>query len=241
MNPTVPERPAAGGVGTPRFSTIELLAALVLLFVVTPFIQDLPHGDLIEVVLLTLVLVSALVAVGGCRRTLVAAVVLLTPALAGKWFDHFQPSSVLACVFLGAGLVFISFVVVNLFQFILHAPQVNADVLCAGISTYLMIGLLWAFTYVLVGRLSPGAFMFNATSAIHPSMEGFNAFYFSFITLSTVGFGDVTPVSKVARTLTVMEAVVGMFYMTILIARLVSLYSTSTCLTGPDETRRKQQ
>ena len=55
--------------------------------------------------------------------------------------------------------------------------------------------------------------------------DGFNAFYFSFVTLSTVGFGDVAPVSKVARTLAVMEAITGMFYVAVLIARLVAMYS----------------
>ena len=56
-------------------------------------------------------------------------------------------------------------------------------------------------------------------------MNGFNGFYFSFITLSTVGYGDITPVSKVARMLAAMEAMTGLFYVAILIARLVSLYS----------------
>ena len=56
-------------------------------------------------------------------------------------------------------------------------------------------------------------------------MDGFNAFYFSFGTLTTVGFGDITPVSKVARTLAVMEAVTGTFYLAILISRLVGIYS----------------
>ena len=58
-------------------------------------------------------------------------------------------------------------------------------------------------------------------------MGGFNAFYFSFSTLTTVGFGDITPLSKVARTLAVMEAVTGTLYLAILISRLVGMYSPS--------------
>ncbi len=57
-------------------------------------------------------------------------------------------------------------------------------------------------------------------------MEGFNAFYFSFITLSTVGYGDITPVSKVARMLAATEAMTGLLYVAVLIARLVALYSS---------------
>jgi hypothetical protein len=69
-------------------------------------------------------------------------------------------------------------------------------------------------------------------------MDRFNAFYFSFVTLSTVGFGDVTPVSKLARTLAVMEAVTGTFYMAILIARLVAMYATASRSGAQDESRR---
>ncbi len=55
-------------------------------------------------------------------------------------------------------------------------------------------------------------------------MAGFNAFYFSFITLSTVGYGDITPASRIARWLAAMEAITGSLYVAVLIARLVALY-----------------
>jgi hypothetical protein len=61
-------------------------------------------------------------------------------------------------------------------------------------------------------------------------MNGFTGLYFSFITLSTVGYGDIVPVSEVARMLAIVEAMFGMFYMTLLIARLVSLYSSKSPL-----------
>jgi hypothetical protein len=66
-------------------------------------------------------------------------------------------------------------------------------------------------------------------------MQGFNAFYFSFVTLSTVGYGDITPVSKVARMLAALEAMTGLLYVAVLIARLVSLYSAP----GSAEQREK--
>jgi hypothetical protein len=227
-----------GGVGVRArwFSARGLLGALVLLFLVTPVVEDIKYGGLIETVLLSLVLVSALLAIGGRRRTLAVALVLLAPALVGKWLDRFQPGLLPPWVFLGAALVFAGFVVANLLRFVLRAPRVDAEVLCAGVSIYMMLGLLWAFAYVLVGRLSPGAFAFSAGPEAEHVMDGFNAFYFSFVTLSTVGFGDVAPVSKVARTLAVTEAVVGMFYMAILVARLVSLYSAHSSENASDQT-----
>ena len=114
----------------------------------------------------------------------------------------------------------------NLLRFVLRASSVDAEVLCASISAYLMLGLIWTMAYWLVEELSPGAFAFNTTTGAKETMEGFNAFYFSFITLSTVGYGDITPVSKVARMLAAMEAMIGLLYVAVLIARLVGLYST---------------
>ena len=88
-----------------------------------------------------------------------------------------------------------------------------------------MLGLMWTMAYWLVDQLTPGgAFSFN-TNAGTQSMNGFTGFYFSFITLSTVGYGDITPVSRIARWLAAMEAMTGLLYVTVLIARLVSLYS----------------
>jgi hypothetical protein len=77
-----------------------------------------------------------------------------------------------------------------------------------------------------VAAISPTAFAFNTTTGAKESMHGFNAFYFSFVTLSTVGYGDITPVSKVARMLAAMEAMTGLLYVAVLIARLVALYSS---------------
>jgi voltage-gated potassium channel len=65
-------------------------------------------------------------------------------------------------------------------------------------------------------------------------MDGFTAFYFSFATLTTVGYGDIAPVSSVARMLAVMEAVTGLFYVAVLISRLVALYSTQPQPKAPE-------
>src|SRR5204863_7893101 len=208
-----------------RFTNVQLLVALVLLFFFFPFVEEVKGGDIIVSILLSLVLLSAVLAVADRKRLLAIAIVLAIPAIAGRWISHFRPDLVPPPVFLTAGLVLIAFVVANLLRFVLRAPSVNADVLCASISAYLMLGLLWTMAYWLVDQLTPGAFSFNTTSETKETMAGFNAFYFSFITLSTVGYGDITPVSKVARMLAATEAMTGLLYVAVLIARLVGLYS----------------
>ena len=208
-----------------RFSTVQLLIALALLFTCAPFVEEIKGGELIVSGLFSLVLVAAVLAVADRKRVLVIALVLAVPAVGGRWINHFRPDLVPPAVFLVGGLILIIFVVGHLLRFVLRAPSVTTEVLCASISAYLMLGLMWTMAYWLVDQLTPGgAFSFN-TNAGTRSMNGFNGFYFSFITLSTVGFGDITPVSRIARWLAAMEAMTGLLYVAVLIARLVSLYS----------------
>lgn len=208
-----------------RFTNLQLLIALALLFFFFPFVEEVKGGDIIASILLSLVLLCAVVAVADRKEIFLIALILAVPAIVGRWVNHFRPDLVAPPVFLTAGLVLIAFVVANLLRFVLRAPSVNLDVLCASLSAYLMLGIIWTIAYWLVDQLTPGgAFAFN-TGGEKQSMRGFNAFYFSFVTLSTVGYGDITPVSKIARMLAALEAMTGLLYVAVLIARLVSLYS----------------
>src|SRR5438874_3127587 len=213
-------------VGLRRFSMVQLLIALALLFFFFPFVEEIKDGDIIVSLLLSLVLLSAILAVASRGRTLTVALLLAIPAVAGRWLNHFQPHLLPPAIFLVAGIGLVAFVVVNLLGFVLRAPSVDVEVLCASISAYLMLGLIWTMAYWLVASVTPTAFAFNTATGTKESMEGFNAFYFSFVTLSTVGYGDITPVSKVARMLAATEAMTGLLYVAVLIARLVGLYST---------------
>src|SRR5438105_7702500 len=159
-----------------RFSTVQLLIALGLFFIWAPFVEEIEGGELIVSGLFSLVLLAGVVAVADRKRVLVIAIVLAIPAIAGRWINHFRPDLAPPAVFLTAGLVLIAFVVANLLRFVLRAPSVNTEVLCASISAYLMLGLLCTVAYWLVDLLIPGAFAFNA-NVEKQSIRGFNAFY----------------------------------------------------------------
>lgn len=212
--------------GAFRYSAVKLLIALGLLFISTPFVQELPRGELIESVLLTLVMITAVRTVGGSRKTHFFALLLLFPALAGKWINHLRPDLIHPAFFITSAILFFGFVVANLLRFIVRAPRVDANVLCAGVAGFLLLGLLWTPTYLLVARLNPAAFTQPAFPGADTVLTGFDAFYFSFITLCTLGYGDITPASKIARMLAVSEGITGLFYMAVLISRLVSMHAS---------------
>lgn len=220
-NPTLQTQIASG---ISRFSTRQLLAALVLLLASAPFIEDLQYGVLIDGVLLSVVLLSAVLAVGGRRGKLIIATVLVSPALVARWISHLSPSPSSRLIAASAGMVFVAFVVVQLLLYVLRVRRVDSEVLCGAISAYLLLAILFATAYALVAVLIPGSFAWTAPAPSRP-MAGFDALYFSFVTLSTVGYGDIVPVSNAARMLAMAEATGGMFYITVLMARLVSVYS----------------
>ena len=90
----------------------------------------------------------------------------------------------------------------------------------AGASEYILIGVLWAFFYILIEAAYPGSFNFAGAK-----MDRLGFLYFSFVTLTTTGYGDVLPVSVQARSLAILEMLTGQLFIAMTVARLVSLYS----------------
>ena len=218
-----------------RFSTVQLLGALLLLLITAPFVQPLPGGDLVETALVTLVLLSAAMAVGGQHRALIAAVVLAVPPAVGRWAEHYWTNLLPQGLVAAAAMPAIGFTILMLFRFIFRARRVSGEVLCAAIANYLLLGFLWGFAYACVDKLVPGSFAFSGPAPAG-GMVHYTPFYFSFVTLCTVGYGDIAPVSSPARMLAILEAMTGTFYIAMLIARLVSLHATA----GASQDRREE-
>jgi len=207
-----------------RVSAVGFLAALVVCLVATPFVQGLEEGQLYQAVLFTLVMCTGLIASGSRRRL---AFALVSFALAAIWLNQIWPQKCPALTFILPAIAFLGVVIASLLGFVLRAKRVDANVLCAGISVYLILGLLWGLAYTFVAQVNPNAFSFNTRSGTAATMSGFTAIYFSFTTLMTVGYGDVTPVADTARMLAMLEAMTGTLFVGVMIARLVSLYSAS--------------
>ena len=205
-----------------RVSAVGFLAALVVCLVATPFVQGLEEGQLYQAVLFTLVMCTGLIASGSCRRL---AFALVSFALTAIWLNQIWPQKCPALTFILPAIAFLGVVIASLLGFVLRAKRVDANVLCAGISVYLILGLLWGLAYTFVAQVNPNAFSFNTRSGTAAVMSGFTSIYFSFTTLMTVGYGDVTPVADTARMLAMLEAMTGTLFVGVMIARLVSLYS----------------
>jgi len=211
--------------GLYRFSVAQFLVALILLLAVYPFLVEWEYGSTIETILMTVVLVSAVLAVSG--RTWGLAIGLVVPALAAAWIERYGDGLVPPWIVACARMVFVGFVVIQLLRFIVQAKSVNSEVLCAGISAYIVMGLLWSTAYLLISQLNPGAFLGERLEGVNHSLGRFDSLYLSYTSLTCLGC-NIIPVSKVARMLMVLESLTGVLYLAVLIARLVAMYSRPT-------------
>jgi voltage-gated potassium channel len=234
LNRQMAELPAMRGVF--RSSGRQLLAMLVALFVSFPFLDALSWGDNAINLLFSLVMLSALLAVGGGRRVLIGGLLLLIPALSLRWLSLVIPLHDDHPLALASCCLFVAFVILQLLRYVLRSCRVDAEVLSSGVSIYLLIGWLWTFLFLLCARLQPHAFALPVNDK--PSL--YDMFHFSFTTLTTSGYGDILPRSRLPRMLAAMESVVGVLYLAVLVARLVALYTGAEHPeSGPPEVRRE--
>lgn len=122
---------------------------------------------------------------------------------------------------------FFAFTSIVLLRQALGASTVTADIIAGAVCVYLLLGVIWALVFSLIEQLLPGSFLVNGSPFapdVAQSVLRSELLYLSFITLSTVGYGDVVPAVPSARAFAVLEALTGQLYLTVLVARLVGLH-----------------
>jgi len=172
-------------------------------------------------------IISGVYALSGRRVHLAIGVALAVVSLAGRGAFLARPqdwdAQTLAVLDYATDLPVLAFLIVVLFARVLHSKHIDWDTISGSICIYLLIGALWAVCYALALAVDPAAIAFNSEQPATSGRFGL-LMYFSFVTLTTLGYGDIVPHSPLARSLAALEAVIGPLYLTIMIARLVGLH-----------------
>jgi Ion channel len=198
-----------------------LVFIALAVFVGGPLLATGTIGVFLFDALFALLLVSGVVTVA--RRPVLTAIasILTAATVVLRWVSLEAPESGARIWASALTIVLLLILAVMVLLQVFKAGPVTSHRIQGAIVVYLLIGLAWAAAFELVHHVSPGAFHLpSGTSAPRPT-HGF--LYFSFVTLTTLGYGDITPLHPVARSLAMVEAVTGQLYLTILIARLVSM------------------
>lgn len=199
-----------------------LLASLLLLIVVHPFIQQawVP----VTGILTSAVIVAGIYSVVSDRRFLITALALAAPALISRWLLYFSTVPWLVIVDFVSDIAFFGFNTYAILSYVLRQRTVSVDIMYGAACAYLLIGVVWGIIYALLEFVQPGSFDFAGAAAMNVNELAGTMLYYSFVTLTTLGYGDFIPVTPPARSLSFLEAVLGQLYLAILIARLVGMH-----------------
>ena len=201
---------------------IYLTFALILLLLGTALAQQF-FGDSVQRLMQSTTVITLLVAVWGVeskrfilRKTFIFPLAILSVSMASNWLD----SAGFDQFYL---LLLLSFFISTAFKTakqVLFTGEIDGNKILGAICLYLLLGLIWAVTYTLLQLQFPKSFQM-----LQEQSQWFTLFpdfiYFSFVTITTLGFGDISPTLPVARFLVYLEAIIGQFYLAILVASLV--------------------
>ena len=197
-----------------------LLVSIVVFLVLSPLLERDTRGEIVLIFNMYVTLVAATMELKE-KRVLWLAIPVAATSMMLLLSSHLYPVRALVIANSLALFIFFAIVSVSLFAYLGRSAQIASGHLYISVSLYFLLGMAWYALYAFVDSVSPGSFAESGvvlTGNVRPS----EVLYFSFATLTTVGYGDVVAVNPAARMLAVIESAAGVLYVAITVARLVS-------------------
>lgn len=200
-----------------------LLHALILLLLLYPFFETPAETKtpLAIAFLHSLVILAIIYTTSGSWQRLVFGLALGIPTLTFFWLHQGEAYPLARMCFLA--LMYAYSILVITYRLI-YLKEVSFDEVYAAASMYILIGLLWALLYQIVELLVPGSFYIGEVHNIDQVLNWSDFIYYSFTTLTTLGYGDISPVTAHARSLAILEAITGVIFISVMIAKTMGLY-----------------
>ena len=204
---------------------LNLLVVIVGMMIIAPFTSRSPALRLVNNIVLTLVLFAVINTVKRQRVTFVIGLVLGVPWVLLAWLRLISPITVSPEILSLTSMIFDGYIIFILLRHIISAKRVTADILYGAISGYILLGIFFASLYFFLDTITPAElFMYTGSDAGYVTADPLGLFYFSFVTLTTLGYGDIQPIADVSRIFAIIEAMTGVLYSAALIGRLIGLY-----------------
>ncbi len=206
-----------------RLPNLLLLLALLAQVLAWPWMEEVPGGRLVLVGFDWVILVLALRAARATGAEAQLGWWLLGPAVVLHAAEVVAGGSGLYVASQLAQAAFHGFVVTCLLRYVLRDDVMTLDELWALASLYVLLAFVFAYVYAVIEHLAPGAFFINPTNNPDGVTGWWELLYFSFTCLTSVGFGEITPVHDVARSVVMLQQVTGVLYLAIVISRLIGM------------------
>lgn len=196
---------------------LYIIFAIMLVLLINPFIEHTGKGGhFFAALILAMIPLTSFYALTADRHRAIIILFIAAPFVILDLLNLFFANRYLMIVAYSFGTILYFYIVVLMVKNLLSYRVVTANLIYCAISTYLLIGIMWAGIYAVVEGIKPGSFSGISETA--------DLMYFSFVTLTTVGYGDITPQFILAKRLAVLEAAMGGIYMAVIIAMIVGRY-----------------
>ena len=199
-----------------RWRTLILLLSLLLIIIISPLLEGSPTGGIILVGIFSLILLLGVYAISYNLRLIAVSLLMMIPTFIVVWTETFYSTTplIIARYVLSAMTIF--FILFIMLRKILSVSKVTTYEIYSALSVYILVALGFCQIYILSYHLNPGSI-----SIEHGGFSFSSMLYFSFVSLSTTGFGDIVSVEPLTRSVTILELITGVFFVAILIARLI--------------------
>ncbi len=205
----------------PGYRFVSLWFLFALLIVLFPFVKG-DIGAFVFSILFSLILISSVLTAGDNPRVRLLGLSLMAIAVGSRWAYFLVGGLILNEIAYLFGTLTLALVSLLLFLALFTTKEVSSRTIWQAISAYLLLGLAWASFYASIEALVPGSFRDSVFPDVAMSFS--TMIYFSFVTLATLGYGDILPTTQEARGLIIIEVLMGVLYMAILISRLVGTW-----------------
>jgi ion channel len=203
------------------FLLFLLLLAMLILF---PYSETSRYGHYAFLVIGSSAILISVYAAKIHRGLLVLAIILAIPTLFHRIFLPKADLSSFSIFNVVLSFVFDLLIVVVIFRHVFARDQPNSETIFGALCIYLLVGFSFASLYEMVAAAQPYAFYLDPHTNLHTAPARFDFIYYSFATMTSLGAAGMTPVSPQARSVTVLEAILGVLYLAVLIARLMGAY-----------------
>ena len=206
--------------------SLYLLLSLLLIILLSPFLETHRAGEFLLLIALFATLIIAILELHGKRTLRWLAIIIATPIVLIELVGVFHPFRSLMILDYALLTAFFGFSSVSLFAYLGKPGAISSGRIYASVSLYLMLATFWFALYNLMEAIYPASFV-QAGASTTARISRAALLYFSLITLTTVGYGDIVPVTPAARVFAALEGAAGVLYIAITVARLVAAYQSA--------------
>lgn len=202
------------------FKMFNFMCSLLILLILLGMFEDYKKIRLIINGLSVLVIITGAYAASDSKKSVVILLFLALPWLVTSWL--FVTS---AKTFFFSSFFFL-YVIILLLEMIVRSRDITPNTLYAAVCIYLLLGILWASIYALINEIAPGSIFSNNVN--NDNLTVVQLIYFSYTTLTTLGYGDITSITPLVRIISVLEAIIGQLFIAFVVARLVAVYVSNS-------------